>query len=183
VLLSLWSQTQWVTPAEVSDEVENAVLITTTLDDGSQRQGVPEPIGEWEYLLQELTQAVYEAAQREHPLQIRYLQRSTQGEEYQLTLRVQFLDRTFMVTRHRQEQIQQYNPPWAEVKPLLSALYQLDYHREKAYPKMPQRPGQYIDPGDGLWYLCGQALTNPGRIDQLDQIIQIIGSYLEKINT
>ena len=181
VLLGLWSQTRWVAPEEVSEGEENALLITTTFEDGTSPQaGVPEPTDEWEYLLQELTQAVYEAAQRERPLQIRYLQRSIQGEEYQLTLKVRFLDRTFAVIHQRQKQTQQHTPPWAEVKPLLSILYQLDYHSEQANPKMPRSPGKYIDPGDGLWYVLGQAVVNPGKADRLKQMIQLLDTYLEK---
>jgi len=180
VLLSLWAQTQWVTPEEVSDEVENALLITAKLDEGPQRQGVPEPTDEWEYLLQELTQAVYEAAQRELPLQIRYLQRSSQGEESQLTLTIRFLDRIFVVNRQQQKQTHRYNLPWAEVKPLLSILYQLDYHGEQAKPKMPKNPGQYIDPGDGRWYQLGKNVINPGRLDRVGQIMVFINKYLKQ---
>ncbi|MEM9675980.1 MAG: hypothetical protein ACFB15_17655 [Cyclobacteriaceae bacterium] len=180
VLLSLWSQTQWIASEEVDETVENAILIVTTFQDGLPLEGVPEPTGEWEYLLQELTQAVYEAAQRERPLQIRYLQRSSEGEEYQLTLKVHFLNRMLTIIRQQPQKTEQYNPAWAEVKPLLTALYQLDYHSEQAYAKMPKISGQYIDPGDGLWYQLEKAVTSPGRADRLGQIVLLIGKYLDK---
>lgn len=179
-ITQLWMGTHGAVAEEMSEAAENALLITTTFADGSQQQGVPSSPDGWEYLLQELTQAVYEAAQREHPLQIRYLERSSRGEEYQLTLTVRFLERKLEIVRQKDRQTQRSNPSWAEVKPLLTTLYQLDYDVEQARTKMPNHPGKFLDPGDNHWYALGQQVTNPGQRDYLAQLKKYFSMLVKK---
>lgn len=179
-LAQLWTKTHWNSTEEMSEAAENAVLITTTFTNGSQQQGVPSSLDGWEYLLQELTQAVYEAAQRERPLRIRYLERSSRGEEHQLTLTVRFRERKLEVVRQKDRQTQRSNPPWTEVKPLLTTLYQLDYDGEQARTKMPNHPGKFLDPGDNHWYALGQQVTNPGQRNHLAQLKDHISVLIKR---
>ncbi|MEM9676146.1 MAG: hypothetical protein AAF992_26380 [Bacteroidota bacterium] len=168
-LSETWQQTRLTHKDQYDQPLENGLMITAYLSEGQEVSGVPEQIEHWEYLLQELTQAVYEATQREHPLRIRYLKRSAQGEELQLTVIIRFAQRLLEVTRQQGKQSYQYYPDWIKTKPLLSTLYQLDYNSEKALSKMPNHPGKYLDPGDSLWYLLGEGVTNLSKVDRLEE--------------
>ena len=174
-LKEAWQKTQLRAADKITDSLENGLVMTAELTGGQQINGVPEKVSEWEYLLQELTQAVYEAAQREHPLRIRYLERSAKGEEIQVIINAHFLYRTFEVIRQQGKKSQQQSLPWSESKALLSTLYQLDFDVSQAINKMPRRPGKYLDPGDSLWYAWKEAVTNPGKKDYLSIIAHFFG--------
>lgn len=178
-LLAVWKSTQLVSEEKYAKPAENGLLLTAELTNGQQVTGVPEEIASWEYFLQELTQAVYEAAQRERPLRIRYLKRSAQEEELQLIITVHFLKRSLEIIRQQGKQQGARTLSWAEAKPLLSTLYQLDYATEGGHSKMPNRSGEYLDPGDGQWYQLGKETINPGKIDFVEKLRQKL-EYFDK---
>jgi hypothetical protein len=168
-LLQHWSATDWLALEETESTSENVLIVTTTFMDGSQQQGVPQSPDRWEYLLQELTQAVYEAGQREHPLRIRYLDRQGSVEKIVIDLKASFLHRSLEAEikegRHRQRRAL----PWSGLEPLLSMMYVLDYQSSSS-GKHSRHPGRYLDPGDGQWYALGKQVTNPGNRDYLDEL-------------
>ncbi|MGB3589884.1 MAG: hypothetical protein WBA23_25265 [Tunicatimonas sp.] len=180
-LVATWEDTHLLSKQEQasSKPLENGLFMIAELTNGQQVTGIPEKIETWEYLLQELTQAVYEAAQREHPLRIRYLKRSSQKEELQLIITIRFLLRSLEVVRQQEKQQAKHTLPWTEVKSMLSTLYQLDYNTEEASAKMPALPGKYLDPGDNRWYQLGKEVTNPGRIDLTDSLRQKLESLID----
>lgn len=177
-LLEQWKKTQWLPPEDLRDASENALMLTTTLAEGNQHKGVPQPQTEWEYLLQELTQAVYEAAEREYPLHIRYLDQQHLGEKTILSLTASFLQRSVDIEISQGTRQHRRNHPWSTLAPLLTTMYLLDYQPEHANPKSPTQPGIYLDPGDGLWYAFGTQVTNPGNSDSLAKLSRIFSQLL-----
>ncbi|WKN40449.1 hypothetical protein [Tunicatimonas pelagia] len=173
-LLAAWKGTHLVSEEKYAEPLQNGLFIAATLVDGQQTSGIPDELEDWEYLLQELTQAVYEAAQREYPLRIRYVEWFSQKAELQLVITIHFRERSLKIIRQQEQQQRERNLPWAEVKPLMSTLYQLDFNTPEAQTKMPTRPGKYLDPGDGLWYQLGKDIANPGKKDYLSQWENII---------
>ncbi|MEM9832821.1 MAG: hypothetical protein AAF944_19470 [Bacteroidota bacterium] len=173
-LLAIWQTTSLVSEEEYSEPIENRLFIVAHLGDGQQVVGIPQKMQEWEYLLQELTQAVYEAAHREHPLQIRYLERSAKGEELKLSVIIRFLNRSIKITWQQGKQKQSYDLPWEESKSFLQKLYRLDFHHGYARTKTPNRPDKYLDPGDGRWYPLQKGVTNPGKGNYFGEIIHFL---------
>lgn len=178
-LLERWSNTEWADPEEVENTPDNALLVTTTQADGTQQAGLPQAQGSWEYLLQELTQAVYEAAQRELPLQLRYREQQDSEPALDLTLTASFLNRTVKVEYLEDERPHQATPAWSTLEPLLSTIYLLDYDAEQATTKPPTRPGKYLDPGDGHWYALGKQVTNVGSRNHLAEVEQWFAQLLK----
>ena len=179
-LLEHWGTTEWIAPEEAKNTPENALLITTVSDDEGQQVGIPKLQARWEYLLQELTQAVYEAAQREHPLQLRYLERKGATEALSLTLRASFLQRSLEVDYTEGGHTHHETPSWSTLEPLLNTIYLLDYDSEKATTKPPTRSGQYLDPGDGHWYAFGKQVTNVGTKNHLAEIERFFSGYRKR---
>ena len=176
-ILESWLKTKLSSEEKDAESLVSGLIITAELVDGQKIMGVPDQIDDWVYLLLELTQAVYEAAKKEYPLRIRYLEKSSDQEQTQLIITAQFLHRTLEVIQQRGKQSRQYKLDWTKAKPLLSTLYQLDFNSEQVSAKMPHHSGKYLDPGDGLWYSFEKSVTHPGNIDfiaDLERELQIV---------
>ena len=173
VLNRLLDQTTWL-PATSSVAEADWLMVTFTDAVGKATAGVPSDAKRWNYQLQELVQAVYEAARRERPLRIRYLDRSQADYAVETVIKVSFLHLRFTVTTQRNTQPCTQKLPWDEVPPLLETLYLPDYHPEQSTTAYPRQRGRYIDPGDGRWYQVGTAVSNPGKSNVLQRLQQMI---------
>ena len=160
------------------DAYEHSLVLTLQYA-AQQQHGWPRNAPEWEYCLQELIQAIYEASQRERPLEIRYL--NNIGHPQLVLVQASFLYRRLTVeTRGPQKKTRQVE--WKQLEPLLKAVYKLDYNPDQSgaamVDNMPKRPGRYIDPGEGRWYLLGQQAKNPGNQDIIESLAAIIHNFL-----
>ena len=164
VLDRLLDTTQ-LTPEETSTARDNLLTVTVTDAKGATLTGTPDNFQRWEYRLQELVQAVYEASRREHPLRIRYLDYRQTGSLTKVTLEGSFMYRRFTVTLEQDAKTATQEAPWQQLSSLLEVLYLPDYDSEQSIIAQPRKPGQYVDPGDGRWYQLGRAVTNPGKKD------------------
>ena len=173
VLETLWKQTTWL-PVTGAQSEDRSLVITITEPTGQVTTGVPSDIGQWDYLLQELVQAVYEAAQRERPLQIRYLEVHRTGSSEEVAFNISFLHRRCTMTVQSATPIRTQKLPWYEASALLETLYLPDYTIDHSSATYPRRQGRYIDPGDERWYPVGTAVLNPGKKDVLQQLHQRI---------
>ena len=161
------------------DAYEQSLVLTLQYA-GQQHKGWPPNAPEWEYYLQELVQAIYEASQRERPLKIRYF--NNIGEYPQLVhIQASFLHRRLTVET-KQPKKKTHIKEWKQLKPLLQAVYTLDYDSDQPFEAMigkePQQPGRYIDPGEGRWYLLGRQAKNPGNQDIIESLVTIIYNFL-----
>ena len=169
VLRELVAQTRWL-PAAASAEGSDTLVVAVTEAPG----GVPDDVARWEYLLQELVQAVYEASGRERPLQIRYREQGPPSPSVAVTIELRFCHRRATATVKQNSQNHTQELSWQEMRTLLETLYLPDYHTERSQAKPPQQPGRFVDPGDGRWYLLGTAVSNPGKSDIVETLRQML---------
>lgn len=173
-LHDLLLNTHWL--AETASE--NNMLSITVEDAGKEATGgSPHNHPAWEYFLQETVQAVYEAAQREHPLQLAYLVIHKDGKPVELRWKASFLYRRFTFANLSNGQQAEQSVPWQQLHSLLQAWYVPDYHPEKAERSAPRQVGDYVDPGDGRWYRLGKAATNPGKSGAINRLRAAVRSF------
>ena len=171
-LRELLDQTRWLAEETVPSG-DSRLAVTVTDAQGKVTTGTPADAQRWEYQLQELIQGIYEAGKREHPLRLRYLD-LTPNSPVKATLDASFMHRRFAVTTEQGSWTYSHVLPWQKLPPLLEALYLPDYHTELSESALPHKPGQYVDPGDGLWYPLGKAVVNPGKTDAVGTLRKIM---------
>ena len=141
---------------------------------GNESEGEPINRAPWEYTAQELVQAVYETAQRERPLHVRYKKVRADGTYHRLLLTLRFGVRRVEMDLERSARgappaRTQPDAPirrevdWHQLKDLLRLVYVPDYHPENARSKEPRGSGTFLDSGDGFWYEFGASVKNPGQ--------------------
>lgn len=175
-LQALLRDTQWVSETATDD---SALSATLTRSSEVVASGSPGNRQEWEYFLQELVQAIYEAAQRERPLQIAYRRVERDGAPVQVHWEASFLHRHFALTRLVNGRKQEQPLDWHRLRPLLRVWYVPDYDLEQATADLPHRAGEYVDPGDGLWYQLDKAVVNPGKTNALKTLRETIRHFEE----
>lgn len=142
---------------------ENVVILQIQDLKGTLHEGVPDNIEAWVYLLQEMTQAVFEISRKELPLLVKYLEISGTDHKLELFIQPSFSNRQLIAGVFEKGKKQEKSHPWERLKPLLKAVYLPDYDVSKSTSQQPATPGKYIDPGEGLWYALGKAVVNPGK--------------------
>ncbi len=116
------------------------------------RQGRPQHTDDWQYVVQELIQAIYERAGRERPFELTYLQVSSSAAVQETRLTASFASRTVQVfTRHNQQE-RTRTLPWATLQRMMSAVYAPDYDPEVAQLKRPKETGHWLNLGTEEWY-------------------------------
>lgn len=170
------SRTDYHKPGRQPGESENQILVNG--EGNSAFSGQPRNTEEWEYLTQELMQAVYETARLEAPLRITYLRLERDGSD-RLDLQVLFATRKIETTRSRASGKTSGTLDWDALIPVLKLIYTGDFLPEKAIQREPRQPGRYLETGDGLWYELGTSLVNPpGNHRFLSQIEKTLDGLL-----
>lgn len=139
----------------------NHISVLFDYPEGSTAQGTPSNATDWEYLGQELIQAIFETANVEAPLKLIYLKRSPKGQHVQLEMNVFFSRRTVKASMQIGNLKRSKQLDWQTLNPMLKLIYSGEFLAEKALSKEPISPGQYLSLGDGLWYEFGRSLQNP----------------------
>ena len=130
--------------------------------DKDSRQGRPDNTDDWQYLLQELVQALYELMGRERPFTLTYLQLDEQQEEHEVRLTASFAERTVnvIISRNRRERTQTLS--WTALQRIMSKVYEHDFDPEDAQLKRPRLDSPRLDPpagdypaGDKIWLNLG----------------------------
>jgi hypothetical protein len=132
----------------------------------------PENAEEWLYVLQELTQAIFEVAGRESPLEVTFLQIDKETK-FENSIVVSFADRSVSSIQVSDGKVSKQNGNWKESKKIMETIYSADYLGEKALLEAPSETGKYINIGEGTWYEFGVAVLNPGKKDLLTEIEKI----------
>ncbi|MDF9795003.1 hypothetical protein OKW21_000266 [Catalinimonas alkaloidigena] len=125
-------------------------------------KGIPDNIEGWEYFTQEIIQAIYEISKKELPLKISYVELGA-NDKQTISVQPRFSHRSLTVMREKNGKKEEKTLKWEQLMPLLQTVYLPDYDPEKAKNKLPNKPGKYIDQGDGLWYKLGTAVSNPSK--------------------
>ncbi|OZI05188.1 hypothetical protein BWI93_26960 [Siphonobacter sp. BAB-5385] len=159
-LRSLVAKTDFYKTSRPAQEAENQFWLNIEYKDQEPLLGKPRNREPWEYLSQELIQAIYETARLEAPLKLIYLKK-LKDKSVQLEMNVFFSKRTVKMNM-QVDNIEKSNElRWDTLNPVLRLIYAGEFLAEKATPKKPDHPGNFINVGDGLWYEFGKSLVNP----------------------
>jgi hypothetical protein len=159
-LRALAAKTAFTKSARPASEAENQFWLSLEYRDGSTQLGKPKDRETWEYIAQELIQAIYETAQMEAPLKLIYLKRM-KDKSVQLEMNVFFSKRSVRARMQVGALEKTRNLRWDDLNPVLKLIYAGEFLAEKAIPKEPKHPGKFLNVGDGLWYEFGTSLQNP----------------------
>jgi hypothetical protein len=120
----------------------------------------------WSYFLQELMQAIFEAAGREKAFELDYLQLKG-GKETALKLKASFISKLFTIHAGKEMKVLE----WKFLEDCMKIVFQADFVTELALESHPKSDGLYLSPGDGFWYKSGESLQNPSpRSKALNEI-------------
>ena len=123
--------------------------------DGSQA-GKPTNADDWQYLIQELIQATYEADKRERPFELTFLDSRGPGRE--LVLTASFVDRTVII-RDRSHRDGARTLPWSTLQRVMSTVYSVDFDPDTTLDRRPKTTGQWLNLGTDDWYEVGKFQT------------------------
>ncbi|MBP6387291.1 MAG: hypothetical protein KA313_02990 [Pseudarcicella sp.] len=142
---------------KVEEEQDNYLLLKIN---GKE---APHPTNEndWEYLLQELTQAVYETSQKERNLTIKYIKIDPNQLSKSLSIDLFFSTRKVLAISQIGEVELSKNLAWEEAKDLVQQVYVGEFFPEIAQAKTPNKPGKYLYIGDEYWYEFNKSIKNP----------------------
>lgn len=124
-----------------------------TLDGGSGagEAGKPANADDWQYVVQELIQATYEADKRERPFELTFLNTDSRGPGRELVLTASFADRTVIV-RERSGRDGSRTLPWASLQRVMSAVYSVDFDADTTLDRRPKTTGQWLNLGTDDWH-------------------------------
>lgn len=120
--------------------------------DGIKTTGKPVKAEDWQYLMQELIQATYEAMGRERPFELIYLNLNGQQGDLELQLTASFAERTVKISTIENRREQSKMLPWSTLQHVMSQVYNYDYDPDDAILKRPKRDGQWLNLGTEEWY-------------------------------
>lgn len=138
---------------------------------------IPANQDHWDYLCEELNQALLEVRQVERPLLLKFKKISaTENTEYQFIK--QFSKRMVVVkSKAKNGEGKEVNLSWQEGKDFLELVFKPDYFVEEAQTDEPtKQEGFFINTGDEFWYEAGQSLMN--RSEKID----VIGKIQKKLD-
>lgn len=100
----------------------------------------------WDYFIQEITQAIYETAEWESPLSIRFCKKDSEADKAPIQqLQISFSKRSALLSPSK-------DIPWEHVQQLLKLYYLQEFKEGENSKKVPNLAGSFTDPSDGFWY-------------------------------
>lgn len=147
---------------EESAKQEPRVYIQAQDKKEGSLSGVPADAGRWEYLLQELLQALFELSGYEKPLEIAYRQVKKNEPGWTVSLEASFATRAAKVssTRDGNGSANSEAISWTEVKEIMKRIYHFEFDNTWAKPNMPNKRGQYLFLGEGGWLPLPNSLVS-----------------------
>lgn len=134
---------------------------------------------EWEYLCEELCQALLEVRQVERPLLIQFKRIvSIESIDYQLI--VQFSNRQGLLKRKsKRNGTKETMLTWEGSKDFLELIFKLDYFAEDAQVHEPTHNGFFANIGDDFWYEAGKSMFNRSeKINLIEKIEKKLNDLL-----
>jgi hypothetical protein len=142
---------------------DNDYIAIEIADDKGDTSGFPKKATEWQYLAQELLQAVFETSGKEKSFQFSIL-RNTDTDSQELTLTASFRYRDVQLRRNENGTPKFRNYHWDELPTVMQTIYGPDYLSDQALPKKPLKElGTFLNFGDELWYELGKQVAEPNR--------------------
>lgn len=134
---------------------------------------------DWEYLLQELTQATYETYGKEAPFKMLFKKIEKDKTTNTFELNLNYTDRQVSSFSEVNEEKTPNVITWEEANALIQHVFIGEFIPEKATKNEPKSVGKFITLGDGLWYECTKSLKNPnGNRSYIIELYQSIEEYL-----
>lgn len=131
-------------------EGDEFLEITIAHDDQS-RTGTPADIDRFQYTIQELIQAAFEAGQKEQPFDLTYLDLHPSARA-RVHLKASFAERSLTAEVEQQGGHQTRTLPWADLQRIMAVVYRNDYDPDAALARQPTRTGQYLSLSDDVWH-------------------------------
>lgn len=127
-------------------QADGSVFYIKRTDNASYTLLQPADCKNWLTFAQEIIQAVFEKSQKEAPLYINFIDQ----HGHQTDLSFSFAHRHIEIKGINNRSI---SMNWRDGQKLLKYIFTEDYYPEEGSDKRPKGKGNYISPGDGLWYL------------------------------
>ncbi|MGV3561416.1 hypothetical protein [Larkinella arboricola] len=179
-LPAIWAQTVGdlvrKTQLKAFDEeklTDNQEYFLVAIEQKSQgsRSGAPTQRTEWQFLSQELIQAVYEISGREKPFEATYVEIEGGGRT-EARLTASFGHREVRLETRRDNQNRSTTLPWKELKSMMELFYGVDYNSEEALSAPPRKPGRYLNLGTAEWYDVGASVVgDEGAVSKLRKLL------------
>jgi len=142
--------------------------------------GSPVNTDEWAYLIQELTQAIFETSGKESTLEINFIKNFPQ-EYVAVNLKPEFKTRTFLIEIEKNNQKKAVEMKWDYLKNTLQTIYQPEYIYEKSLPSPGKAQGYYINNGEGFWFKANEGIVNLSSQDNsVAQLIEMFEKFSKK---
>ncbi|GAB3275712.1 hypothetical protein GCM10027347_49170 [Larkinella harenae] len=141
---------------KLSDNQDYFLVTIETKTQGSQ-SGAPSLPADWQFLSQELIQAVYEVSGKEKPFELTYVDINS-GIRSEVQLKASFSRREIGLELRKNNQNRSVTLPWKELKAMMEVVYGVEYNREEALPNLPRKTGQYVNLGTPEWYEVGTSV-------------------------
>ncbi len=114
-----------------------------------EKTGKPHNADDWQYIVQELIQATYEADNRERPFALTLLHNDGRGAGRELLLTASFAHRTVTI---RDQRDGSRTLPWSTLQRVMSTVYSVDFDPETTLDRRPKTTGQWLNLGTDDWY-------------------------------
>lgn len=137
---------------------------------------IPANQDQWDYLCEELNQALLEVRQVERPLLLQF-KRIDASESVEFQFITEFSKRTVTVRKKtKNSPSKEVSISWQEGKDFLELVFKPDYFVEEAQTDEPiKQEGFFVNVGDEYWYEAGLSLMN--RSEKID----VIGKMEKKL--
>lgn len=176
-LTQLLNQTTLAADVKIK-ETDN--YIEFLFDEGQSAGTFPTERKPWDYFLQELVQAIYEAAKKERAFELEYV-RIDGDKKSTVQIEASFAKRLFTVQLNG---LSAQKMDWKWSRQTMETIFQADFLVDDAEERHPEFSGKYLNVGDGLWYEFGETLVEPTPESKvLPKIEQLMEKVIREANT
>jgi len=161
----------WRSQPVIAEYPQAQLLITVENKEDGKTELYPDNLTYWEPFLQEVIQAIFEAGERERPLELHILEIDRYNKSMQMSIVYFFARREVQVRKEINHKSSQIQVPWTKGQALLKEVFYFDYNYDQAATKQPKKEGIYLDSGDGWWHNLGQFLSQPGKTKDKAEIL------------
>lgn len=148
------------TPQKYNHKALEEEMNFLEIEVNQQSSGNPLNQNEWEYLLQELIQAIYETSQKEAPFHLEYrkIDKDKNVSNFELNL---------YYSKRQAEGINSIGKnavktiTWEQANAILQQVFIGEFIPDAALKNDPKHTGKYLSVGDGYWYEFTKSLKRP----------------------
>ena len=165
--------TNWKKKPVTNDDGSMFIIKISTQNQAEILQ--PADIRAWEIFVQEIIQAIFELSKKEAPLFISFVSKTSKNDSSQVDFEFSFADRTIRIksNKHLENSL-----TWKEGQKLLKHIYGIDYLLEDGSPKLPNKKGYFISPGDNLWHELKEGNLTDNKITKEAKLLASLLNYV-----